>query len=138
MHNAIYPLQEKDRHKLQRLIEALKLIRENCSSRKTTIILNDVEKYLNQWLSTLNTDASESSQKETPDWFQTVYKLLSDGINIHAEVNSLSQNQKKELLALGYYLQGKLSTDEEFSYIKKVLRSYLKTIAQFRGLSSPE
>ncbi|KST66896.1 hypothetical protein BC008_36905 [Mastigocoleus testarum BC008] len=138
MHNAISPLLEKDVYKLYLLIEALKRIDKNESSRGTTKILNDVEKYLKQSLNSLNTDDLESLQEESGELLQKFYRWLIQGFEIHTEINYLSPNRKKELIALGYFLQGELSTQEEFSYIKKVLRSYLAIIERFRNPSSTQ
>ena len=138
MHNAISPLLEKDVYKLYLLIEALKRIDKNESSRGTTKILNDVEKYLKQSLNSLNTDDLHPPPKEPIEWLQNAYKWLQQGFEIHTEINYLSPNRKKELIALGYFFQGELSTAEEFSYIKKVLRSYLAIIEQFRNPSSAQ
>ena len=138
VHNAISPLLEKDVYKLYLLIEALKRIDKNESSRGTTKILNDVEKYLKQSLNSLNTDDLESLQEESGELLQKFYRWLIQGFEIHTEINYLSPNRKKELIALGYFLQGELSTKEEFSYIKKVLRSYLAIIEKFRNPSSTQ
>ena len=131
-------MDEKHVYKLSLLIEALKRINKNQSSRRTTKILNDVEKYLKQSLNSLNTDDLDPLPKEPIEWLQHAYKWLQQGFEIHTEINYLSQNRKKELIALGYFLQGELSTAEEFSYIKKVLRSYLAIIEQFRNPSSAQ
>lgn len=138
MHNAISPLLEKDVYKLYLLIEALKRIDKNESSRGTTKILNDVEKFLKQLLNSLRTDDSDPLAKEPIEWLQSAYKWLQQGYEIHTEINFLSSNRRKELIALGYFLQGELLTQEEFRYIKKVLRSYLAIIEQFRNPSSPQ
>lgn len=137
MHNAINPLFEKDVYKFSRLIKALKRINKNQSSRKTTKILNEVEKYLNQWLANLNTNDSESLQEEPVEWLQKFSNWLQRGFEIHTEINDTDLGQKKELLALGYFLQGELSTEEELKYIKSILCFYLANIKQFRGSPSP-
>jgi len=137
VHNAISRLLEKDVYKLYLLIEALKAISNNQSSKSTTTILNEVEKYLNSCLTEINTDASKASSEEPAEWVQKIYQWFQHGVEIHTEINSLSQDRKQELIALGYFLQGELSTKEEFNYIKKVLRSYLKTITQFRSSRPP-
>ncbi len=135
MHNAISPLPEKDAYKLYLLIEALKRINKNWGSTKTTKILNEVEKYLNRCWTKFNTDDLESSPEEPGEWLQTIYKWLQHGFDIHTEINDLKPDQKKELLALGYFLQGELSTEQEFDYIREVLHSYWEEIKKFR--SSP-
>lgn len=138
MHSAISPLLEKDVYKLYLLIEALKRIDKNESSHKTTKILNDVEKYLKQSLNSLNTYDLDPLPKEPIEWLQYVYKWFQQGFEIHTEINYFSPNRKKELIALGYFLQGELSTKEELSYIKEVLRYYLAIIETFRNPSSSQ
>jgi hypothetical protein len=133
VHNAISFLSEKEVYKFSLLIEALERISKNHSSRITTKILNEVEKYLNRCLTDLNTDDSEYLEEEPVEWLQKSYKWLQRRFDIHTKINSLNLNRKKELLALGYFLQGELSTQEEFEYIRKVLRSYLTRIEQFRN-----
>lgn len=138
MHNAISPLHEKDVYKFSRLIEALKRISKKQSSKETTKILNEVEKYLNRCLTNFKmNDGSEFLQEESVEWLQKLYKWLQYGFDIHKEINSLNLERKKELIALGYFLQGKLSTKEEFEYMRRVLHSYLAEIEQFRSSPPP-
>lgn len=151
MDNAIRPLLKEDINKINYLIEALKRIKNNESSRETTKILNKVEKYLQEWLN--NTDTSESLEEEITSP-KSSFNLLEEVVNkavdvvqekvdeaqkavkIIIEINFLGANQRKELIVLGYFLQGELEEDPEaIEYMKNVLRSYLATIEQFR--SSP-
>ena len=133
MHDAFSRLPEKDIDKIEILIKALKQIDKDEGSPEMPKILNNLEKSLKQWLKSPNTYASESPQKEQMQWLKKVLKLSQQAFNIYQEINSISSNQKTELLALCYYLQGELSTEKEFEYIRKVLRSYLTTIEQFRS-----
>ncbi|MEO1373516.1 MAG: hypothetical protein AAFW70_04150 [Cyanobacteria bacterium J06635_10] len=155
--NAIRPLSlyKENINKIDYLIEALKRIEKNESSRQTTRILNNVEKYLQEWLN--NTDISESLEKEEITSPKSSSNLLEEvvnkvvdvvqekvdeglkAVNLITGINSLRPNQRKELIVLGYFLQGELEDyPEEIKYIKKVLRSYLATIEQFRSSPPPQ
>ncbi|MBD2240528.1 hypothetical protein H6G35_28725 [Aulosira sp. FACHB-113] len=116
----------KDIDKLSFLIQAWIRIDTNQTSKLTTQILNEVEKYLKH--------GSESFKKEL------VELKLPNGtkFKINEDINDIKRNRKKELIALAYFLQGELSTEEEFEYIRKVLRSYLRTIQQFRSPPPPQ
>lgn len=142
VHNAISRLPKEDVNKLFVLIDALRRINENDSSHDTTKILNEVENYLNRWLTDLNTPEPESGQGENNQWWGKPLKEFLDfiqrGVDLHSEINSLHPNHKKELIALGYFLQGELSTEEEFEYIKKILKSYLAQIQKFRTARPPQ
>ncbi|MUG94825.1 hypothetical protein F7734_21650 [Scytonema sp. UIC 10036] len=131
-------MHQNDVDKLSRLIDALKRVNQNNKSCKTPKVLNEVEQYLNQCLINLNSDASELLQEKPREWLQIIYNWVPNGLAIHGEINYLNSNQKKELLALGYFLQGTLKTKEERDYIGKILRSFLETIKTFQSTLPPQ
>ena len=136
VHNAFSPLGEKDKFNIYQLIKVLKSIDNNQSSRETSLILNNVEKDLQQYLNSLITNDFVFSKEGLIELLQKPYKYLQNGIEIHTEIIYLGSDRKKELIALGYFLQAKLSTQDELSYIKNILHSYLTIIEQFRNPSS--
>ncbi|BAY87997.1 hypothetical protein NIES267_75390 (plasmid) [Calothrix parasitica NIES-267] len=152
MGNAIIPLFKENINKIDCLIKALKRIERNKGSSETRDILNQVEKYLQEWLN--NKDTLEYLEQEEITSLKSPFNLLEEVVKktvdvvqeradedtkktkVIFKINDYKLKQKKELIVLGYFLQGELQDyPEEIKYIKKVLRSYLATIEQFR--SSP-
>jgi hypothetical protein len=142
LHNVLSNLPKKTVFKVCRIIQALKYVSGiEGPSMATVSILNDAEKYLTKLSQSPLEDEeiySEVSRNERPlDHFYAFLNWFERGRNFYQEVISLSLNRKKELIVLGYYLKGELRTEEEFEYIRKVLRSYLKAIEQFRSPQRP-
>lgn len=125
------------------MVRALRCISGIESSSRSTTVLNDAEKYLNNLLlkpieGNDEDFLQENFNRQPLDIFYSLIIWGERGVRFHQEISDLSFHQQKEVIALGYYLKGKLNTEEELDYIENVLRSYLKTIEQFRSPQRPQ
>lgn len=143
LHNALNDLADQEFSKVVCVVRALRCISENESFSQAMTVLNKAEKYLNE-LSQSPTDSNDDDfLQENFNWqpshiFYSFFHRRERWASFYQEINDLNIHQKKELIAIGYYLKRELNTREEFDYIRKVLGSYLEEIKQFRSPQRPQ
>jgi len=136
MREAIYLLPPLEVRELIHLIHVLRQIDGiDLTSISTPKLSKDATDYLVKRLEVLQTN------RYPPEFLQTKSAGLLDGIywiwngiEINSQVIDLDMARKQHIIELAYFLQGKRATEEERSYIREILLSYLREISDFRGL----
>lgn len=118
------------------MIRALKQVERIDNRSRATSVLNQVTAYLRYQLEDVVQRRAPQFLDEPGDLIQKIRDWVDYGSQIHEEISVLSSNQQKELIALGFFLQGKFSAVEEFEFLQKALQRYQMRIDEFRGFDS--
>jgi len=140
------------------VVRALKYMETRESAQRVTRTLNDAARYLNQYYQNhFNVGdrislATASNKQSTTSPISELFAQISESLaqisesltqsnsrsKLYEEVQDLNPNRQEELVAISYYLNSELKTDEELKYVRKIMESYLKAIEHYRSPQTPK